>query len=168
MPDEISNNCTEYPMDDKDYTMVRIHVNSINNIISSLRSDLGHNIYKHHELSDFDKNRTIDLLTSARNILQNAIGDAGSKQEPISNVFGGKYCRYVTIANHIEDGLIEYKWNLIDYSNNITGTDLNIPLNGCVYVPNGLPLASRETEGKLYIMDNIIRKDELEIQWRAE
>lgn len=154
MPDKVSNDCMEYPMVDKDYTVLRIRVNSINNIISSLRSDLGHNIYKHYSLSDFDKNL--------------AIGDTGSKQEPISNVFGGKYCRYVTIANHIEDGLIEYKWNLIDYSNNITGTDLNIPLNGCVYVPNGLPLASRETEGKLYIMDNIIRKDELEIQWRAE
>lgn len=91
MPDKVSNNCTEYPMVDKDYAVLRIHVNSINNIISSLRSDLSHNIYKHHGLSDFDKNLTIDLLTSARNILQNAIDDTGSKQEPISNVFGGKY-----------------------------------------------------------------------------
>lgn len=65
----------------------------------------------------------------------------------------------MTIVNQIEDGLIEYKWNLIDYSNNITGTDLNIPLNGCVYVPNGLPFASSKTAGKLYITDNIIRKE---------
>lgn len=152
-------NTAVYSMVDKDYTVLRIHINSINNIISSLRSDLGHNIYKHHGLSDFDKNLAIDLLTSARNILQNATGDIGSKEEGVSNVFGGKYCRYVTIVNPIEDRLTEYKWSLIDYSNNITGTDLNIPLNGCVYVPNGLPFASSETVGKLYVTDNMIHKE---------
>lgn len=135
---------TPYQIFDKDKAIIRIHVNSINNIISSIRSDLSNGI------STDDKEMAINLLTMARQILTKSDSHNYTENEEAP----AKYRRYVCLMNKIDDGVTEYKWHLIDYANNLSYSDLGPQCNGFVYMPNGLPVPSAETTNKIYIVDN--------------
>lgn len=146
-----------YRMIDKDDAIIRIHINSINNIISSIRSDLSGGIYKDQKLSDYDKELAINLLDMAKRILQNST--TKNEEKFTFKASDAKYCRYVCLQNKVDDGVIEYTWNLVDYTDKLTAADLGIPSKGFVYTPNGLPVPSGEALDKLYIVDNTLYKE---------
>lgn len=146
-----------YRMIDKDDAIIRIHINSINNIISSIRSDLSGGSYKDQKLSNHDKELAINLLDMAKKILQNST--IKNEEKTIFKAVDAKYCRYVCLQNEVDDGVIEFTWNLVDYTNKLTAADLVVPSKGFVYTPNGLPVPSREAIDKLYIVDNTLYKE---------